>query len=283
MENSFLPQLHERNKKASSSFPDKESADDFVDQLFQFLFLPQTERNQAFSDLKKEYDSLKSYLSTLVYEVVPDGGKTQSITESFFNALPRVHSDLLKDAASIMKHDPAAKSVEEVIVAYPGFYAIAVYRLSHELYTLQVNLLPRLFTEYAHSKTGVDIHPGATIGEGFFIDHGTGVVIGETSIIGDRVRIYQAVTLGARSFPANDEGTLHRGLARHPIIEDDVVIYAGATLLGRITIGRNSIIGGNVWLTDNIPAGSIVDQARARRSPNFVPEEPIELALRGYE
>ena len=205
------------------------------------------------------------------------------IIGAFANALPDVRELLDKDVEAAFAGDPAARSVDEILICYPGIVAIIHHRLAHLLHGLGAPLVARIIAEIANSTTGIDIHPGARIGHSFFIDHGTGVVIGETSIIGDRVRIYQAVTLGARSFPANDEGTVHRGLARHPIIEDDVVIYAGATLLGRITIGRNSIIGGNVWLTDNIPAGSIVDQARARRSPNFAPEEPIEVALRGYE
>ncbi|MEP7258386.1 MAG: serine O-acetyltransferase EpsC [Flavitalea sp.] len=255
METSFLKRLYERNKKSSSSFPDKESASDFIDQLFRFLFLPQLERNQAFTDIKKEYDSLKSYLSTLVYDVLPDGDKTQTVTESFFTHLPEVYDRLLNDAASIVKHDPAAKSVEEVLVAYPGFYAIAVYRFSHQLYSLGVNMLPRLFTEYAHGKTGIDIHPGASIGEGFFIDHGTGIVIGETAVIGDHVKIYQGVTIGAL-LSINDD---HKA-KRHPTIEDNVVIYAGATILGAIIIGRDSVIGGNVWITSSIPASSKVYQ-----------------------
>src|SRR5205085_1384856 len=154
---------------------------------------------------------------------------------------------LMKDAASIAQHDPAATSAEEVVVAYPGFYAIAVYRLSHELYKLKVKTLPRLFTEYAHSKTGIDIHPGATIGEGFFIDHGTGIVIGETSIIGNNVKIYQGVTIGALLGSKESQKS-----KRHPTIQDDVIIYAGATILGGNTvIGTGSTIGGNVWLTSS--------------------------------
>jgi serine O-acetyltransferase len=166
-----------------------------------------------------------------------------------------VYQALLKDAEAIAKHDPAAASAEEVIMAYPGFYAIAVYRLSHEIYKLKVKMLPRLFTEYAHSKTGIDIHPGATIGEGFFIDHGTGIVIGETATIGNNVKIYQGVTIGALLAKGKQE------TKRHPAIEDDVIIYAGATILGGDTvIGQGSIIGGNVWLTNSVPANSFVYQ-----------------------
>ena len=207
-------------------------------------------------DVEKEFDSLKSYLSTLVYDVNHNGDDTQRITDQFFKALPGVYHALLTDATSIATHDPAATSADEVVVAYPGFYAIAVYRLSHELYKLKVKTLPRMFTEYAHSKTGVDIHPGATIGEGFFIDHGTGIVIGETAIIGNNVKIYQGVTIGALLGSKETQK-----LKRHPTIEDEVIIYAGATIQGGNTvIGKGSTIGGNVWLTSSVPAASFVYQ-----------------------
>jgi serine O-acetyltransferase len=192
-----------------------------------------------------------------VYDVNHDGNATQQITDQFFKALPDVYNALMNDAASIAKHDPAATSADEVVVAYPGFYAIAVYRLSHELYKLKVKTLPRLFTEYAHSKTGIDIHPGATIGDGFFIDHGTGIVIGETAVIGNNVKIYQGVTIGALLGTTKEA----QKSKRHPTIEDEVIIYAGATILGGNTvIGKGSTIGGNVWLTSSVPAGSFVYQ-----------------------
>lgn len=252
----FIKQLYDRQKQVSSAFPDKESSDDFIDQLFNFLFVPGSGRNQPLNEVEKEFDSLKSYLSTLVYDVVHEGSESQKITENFFDVLPEVYDSLQKDAASIAKHDPAATSAEEVVVAYPGFYAIAIYRLSHELYKLKVKTLPRLFTEYAHSKTGIDIHPGATIGEGFFIDHGTGIVIGETAVIGNNVKIYQGVTIGA--LLAGREKQLSK---RHPTIEDEVVIYAGATILGGNTvIGHGATIGGNVWLTASVPHDSFVYQ-----------------------
>jgi len=150
------------------------------------------------------------------------------------------------------------------LLSYPGTTAIIYHRLANSLYRRGAPLIARLISDIAHSKTAIDIHPGAEIGPSFFIDHGTGVVIGETTIIGERVRIYQAVTLGARSFPADSGGALVKGVARHPIIEDDVVIYAGATILGRVTIGRGSVIGGNVWLTHSVPPNSNVSQAQAR-------------------
>jgi serine O-acetyltransferase len=159
--------------------------------------------------------------------------------------------------------DPAAKSLDEIIFCYPGVSALIKHRLAHELYLLGVPMLARIVAEIAHSQTGIDIHPGAEIDQGFFIDHGTGVVIGETTVIGRRVRLYQAVTLGAKRFDVDDSGALEKGKPRHPIIEDDVVIYAGATVLGRITIGRGSSIGGNVWLTHSVAPGSNITQAKA--------------------
>ena len=171
----------------------------------------------------------------------------------FVKELPRLRAVLADDVRAAMEGDPAAKSVDEVIFSYPGLFAITIYRLAHLLRKLEVPLLPRIMTEYAHSKTGIDINPGAEIGEYFFIDHGTGIVIGETTTIGNRVRIYQGVTLGALSL-SKDAGSRYRNIKRHPTIEDEVVIYSGATILGGETvIGTRSIIGGNVWITKSIP------------------------------
>jgi serine O-acetyltransferase len=186
------------------------------------------------------------------------------LTREFGAKLPQIAARLESDVRAGFQGDPAAKSIDEVRFCYPGVTAITHHRIAHELYSMGLTLLARIIAELAHSTTGIDIHPGATIGASFFIDHGTGVVIGETAVIGQRVRLYQAVTLGAKSFPAREDGQLVKGIARHPIVEDDVVIYAGATILGRITIGRGSTIGGNVWITRNIPPGSHVAQAQAR-------------------
>ena len=181
------------------------------------------------------------------------------ITESFLNALPGIAAALHTDIVAAFVGDPAAKSNEEVMLAYPSFEAISVYRIAHCLQTLGVPMLPRMMTESAHSKTGIDIHPGATIGNYFFIDHGTGVVIGETTVIGDHVKLYQGVTLGAKSFPSDAEGNPIKGIPRHPHIGNNVVIYAGATILGGDTvIGDNCVIGGNVWLTHSVAPGSVV-------------------------
>jgi serine O-acetyltransferase len=191
-----------------------------------------------------------------------DASRALSITREFARALPRIRQQLDTDILAAYQGDPAARSIDEVLVCYPGITAITHYRLAHVLYRLGVRLTARMIAELAHSLTGIDIHPGAQIGERFFIDHGTGVVIGETAIIGSNVRLYQAVTLGAKRFPASEDGSLVKGDARHPVVEDDVVIYAGATVLGRVTIGRGSTIGGNVWLTRSVPPGSSVSQAQ---------------------
>ncbi len=192
--------------------------------------------------------------------------KVIGILRDFAVALPLIREILDTDVEAAYKGDPAARSVDEVVLCYPGLTAIIHHRLAHRLHRLGLPLLARIVAELAHSTTGIDIHPGAEIGHSFFIDHGTGVVIGETVVIGDRVRLYQAVTLGAKRFPAGAEGELKKGLPRHPVVEDDVVIYAGATILGRITIGRGSVIGGNVWLTDSVPPGSHVTQATSQQA-----------------
>jgi len=190
--------------------------------------------------------------------------RAQQITREFASQLPAIRALLVSDLQAAYQGDPAATSIAEILLCYPGTVAVIYYRLAHALYRLDAILVARLISDIAHSDTGIDIHPAAQIGGSFFIDHGTGVVIGETAVIGQHVRLYQAVTLGARRFPADATGALIKGNARHPIVEDDVVIYAGATILGRITIGRGSTIGGNVWLTHDVAPGSNVSQADAR-------------------
>jgi serine O-acetyltransferase len=190
--------------------------------------------------------------------------KARELTGAFLRRLPEVQRRLGSDVKAAYEGDPAAANPDEVIFCYPGLSAITNYRLAHELRLLEVPIIPRMITEAAHSATGIDIHPGAVIGESFFIDHGTGVVIGETCIIGNRVRLYQGVTLGAKSFQQDEEGNAVRGIDRHPIVEDDVTIYSGATILGRVTIGRGSVIGGNVWLVHSVPPGSRITQAQSR-------------------
>jgi len=190
--------------------------------------------------------------------------RADSATQRFLDRLPVVRQVLATDVQAAYDGDPAATNPDETIFCYPGILAVMSYRLAHELYVLGVPLIPRMITEHAHSITGIDIHPGATIDEGFFIDHGTGVVIGETCRIGKRVRLYQGVTLGAKSFPLDEQGNPIKGIDRHPIVEDEVIVYSEATILGRVTIGRGSVIGGNVWLTNSVPPNSVITQAQAR-------------------
>jgi serine O-acetyltransferase len=190
--------------------------------------------------------------------------RSREITLRFLSTLPRMREILATDVQAAFDGDPAARSPGETIFCYPSIRAMTNYRIAHELKELGVDLIPRIITEMAHSETGIDINPGARIGESFFMDHGTGIVIGETCIIGRHVRIYQGVTLGAKSFPKDERNRLVKGLPRHPIVEDDVTIYAGATILGRITIGRGAVIGGNVWITEDVPTEARITQSRQR-------------------
>ncbi|SPL71698.1 serine O-acetyltransferase EpsC [Acinetobacter stercoris] len=210
---------------------------------------------------KREYNRNNAHSREPLEHPIYDQQDTLAkiIVQDFANTLPDIRRLLDADVSAAYQGDPAAHSVDEVLLCYPGILAIIHHRIAHQLYA-SVPLLSRVISEIAHSATGIDIHPGAKIGSGFFIDHGTGVVIGETCVIGQRVRIYQAVTLGAKRFEVDEQGSLKKDYARHPIVEDDVVIYAGATILGRITIGQGSTIGGNVWLTHSVPAGSSVSQ-----------------------
>lgn len=179
---------------------------------------------------------------------------------AFMESLPRIRQLMAGDAKAAYEGDPAARSPGETIFCYPSLTAMFHHRVAHELYRLEAPLIPRIIAEMAHSETGIDIHPGASIGEEFFIDHGTGVVIGETSVIGRSCRIYQGVTLGALSFPKNEDGTLIKGIPRHPVLCDNVTVYAGATILGRVVIGEGAVIGGNVWITEDVPAGARISQ-----------------------
>jgi serine O-acetyltransferase len=185
----------------------------------------------------------------------------ENVTRHLLTQLPKIRELLKGDVAAAFDGDPAAKSYEEIVISYPCITAIATYRLAHELYLKQVPLIPRIMTEWAHAKTGIDIHPGATIGRNFFIDHGTGVVIGETSIIGDNVKIYQGTTLGALSFAKDERGRIIKGGKRHPTIENNVTIYAEATILGDVVIGKGAIVGGNVWIKESVPPGVTVTTA----------------------
>ena len=183
-----------------------------------------------------------------------------SRAEKFITKLPEIRRILATDVVAAFNGDPAAKTQGEIISCYPIIKELTIYRMAHELWLLDVPLIPRMLTEMAHSETGIDIHPGATIGEYFTIDHGTGVVIGETSIIGNNVKLYQGVTLGAKSFPLDADGNPIKGIPRHPILEDDVIVYSNASILGRITIGKGATIGGNIWVTQDVPAGAVITQ-----------------------
>lgn len=274
--NTFIKQLLKNNAKLGN-LPDKDLAHQFIDDIFGFLFIPKTGVNQKESDLEKGFYALKSHLATLIYDVMNDGSKSQAAADSFFEALPNIYAALQKDAEAFIANDPAALNISEVLQAYPGFYAIAVYRISHQLWKQGIRALPRIFTEYAHSRTGVDIHPGATIGDNFFIDHGTGVVIGETTVIGKDVKVYQGVTIGALNSAKGKKKA-----KRHPTIEDNVIIYSGATILGGDTvIGRDTVIGGNAWITFSIPANSLVyNQSEIANKESFSHKDSVNKILK---
>ncbi len=195
--------------------------------------------------------------------------RTKKAALELIEFLPEIRRRLATDVEATFLNDPAARNYGEVIFSYPGIRAILNYRVAHKLLELEVPLIPRFISEMAHSETGIDIHPRAQIGESFTIDHGTGVVIGSTAILGNNVKIYQGVTLGAKSFPLDEDGNPIKGIPRHPILEDNVVIYAGATILGRVTIGKGSVIGGNVWVTNDLPPNSRVVQKRPKKDLPF--------------
>ena len=251
MNHKFLETLLLKHQQAGT-FPLTSDICQLVTRVLLLLF-PEQSKNQYITDndIKNQLIQYETDLTNLLssmqsYLKAP----SNELASAFMEELPAIYDKLLLDIQAILKGDPAARSEFEVIRAYPGFYAIGFYRLANVMYRLDIPLIPRILTEYAHSKTGIDIHPGATIGNNFYIDHGTGIVIGETAFIGDNVKVYQGVTLGALSVSKEKANT-----KRHPTIEDNVVIYSGATILGGETIvGHDSIIGGNVWLTESVPA-----------------------------
>lgn len=250
----FLARL-QGDQPASQTLPSKAKAHRLVDGIIAFLFPVRTETRVSAGQWEVHLQQLRLQLSETLQPLedrlaIPG----MRVVDDFFHVLPAIYEQLLGDAETIEKYDPAAASVEEVIVAYPGFYAIAVHRLAHQLLTLGVPTLPRMMSEYAHMQTGIDIHPGARIGSSFFIDHGTGIVIGETSVIGNNVKIYQGVTLGALNVRKDLANT-----KRHPTIEDNVILYSGSTILGGTTvIGHDTVVGGNVWLTESVLPYSVV-------------------------
>lgn len=226
----------------------------YVDELYELLS-QEILAGMCFECQEKNKDKVKEHTR-----------KARKTAVGFIEYLPEIRRKLVADVNAIYLNDPAARNLGEVIFCYPAIRAITNYRMAHRLLELEVPLIPRFISEMAHSETGIDIHPRAKIGESFTIDHGTGVVIGSTSIIGNNVKIYQGVTLGAKSFPLDEHGNPIKGIPRHPIVEDDVVIYAGATILGRITIGKGSVIGGNVWVTQDVPPQSRIIQSRAKEN-----------------
>lgn len=257
----IISELNRHKKLPYLDFRLKQETEDFTDTLFYTLFDANTPVAVNLEMLEKKFNTL---LDMACWELERPSSE---FWDSYVTTLPQILEKLNLDAEAILNCDPASLSIQEIYMAYPGFYAIAIYRLAHELYVQDVPLIPRLMTEYAHRQTGVDINPGATIGKSFFIDHATGVVIGETAVIHDNVKIYQGVTLGALYVAKNLQKT-----KRHPTIESNVTIYANATILGGETvIGKNSVIGGNAWLTSSVPANSTVyhsPEIKIKTTPN---------------
>ncbi len=253
---------------------DRKKTEDFIESFFRFIFFLEVQRCTELTEIEARLENFKSDFTDILGSV--HKSEEFADTDFFFKQFPKVYRTLEADAQFIFEHDPAAKSVEEVIFSYPGFFATAVYRFAHELEKQGVPLISRIWTELAHSRTGIDIHPGAQIGSPFFIDHGTGIVIGETTVIGHRVRLYQGVTLGALSVAKELQHS-----KRHPTIEDGAVIYANATILGgKTVIGEDSVIGGNVWITDSVPAGSVVFHKGQVTVKNKIPAaEPINFVI----
>jgi serine O-acetyltransferase len=261
-------------KAAGEGLPDRALVAEWVERTKRVVLMRQ-DRSSLRSEVPYLAERLRQLLEILV---LPDGSDPTEVVEHFLPRLPAIRSLLAEDVEAAYRGDPAARGFAEIVVSYPSIRAIAIHRIANELQRRNIPILPRMMSEHAHDRTGIDIHPGATIGRRFFIDHGTGVVIGETTVIGDDVRLYQGVTLGARS-PRQGESL--RGVKRHPTIEDDVTIYAGATILGGETvIGRNCVIGGNVWLTESVPAGSrvIAEPVRPRvRRRDSAESDPDQL------
>lgn len=257
--------------------PMVENAHIFLSELITFLFPIKANRAVTLKSLQTELRHLMFSLSELLLPLQGgDEEKVEDSVQTFFKRLPDIYRKLQLDAKTFVESDPAAKGIEEVIMSYPGFFATTTYRIAHEFYLMKIPFLPRILSEYVHSKTGIDIHPGATIGENFFIDHGTGIVIGETTEIGKNVKIYQGVTLGALFVEKALSNT-----KRHPTIGDNVILYAGCTILGGNTIiGNNSVVGGNVWLTERVEPYSVVyhkSQIVVRDKKDFV--EPLNFII----
>lgn len=271
----FISLLY-KNSKEITHHTDKQQIERFIDELFRFLFLINEKICYSRLSIEIRYQELRLKFIDIASNYLEDDSKSQLLETYYDEILPEIHKKLEQDAQYFIESDPAASSLREVQVTYPGFFAIMVYRVAHELWVRKIPLLPRILTEYAHSKTGIDIHPGATIGVPFMIDHGTGTVIGETCIIGNCVKIYQGVTLGALSVSVDKANT-----KRHPTIGDNVVIYSGATILGGDTkIGNDSIVGGNVWLTQSIePDTKVFHKSQIIVKDAEIKEQPINFVI----
>ncbi len=260
--------IYEQQKTSVRNFPTRDNVKDFLNAL-RALYFPvlANGKEQARRSVSARLRGVeKRLLGVLAPVFAGDKAKAKEIAKTFMPKIPVVLKALLKDLQAFYEGDPAAKTLDEIVLCYPGFYAVTLYRVAHELFLLGVPYLPRMITEIAHNKTGIDIHPGASIGEYFFIDHGTGIVIGETTQIGNRVRLYQGVTLGAKSFRLDEDGNPVKGGKRHPTIGNNVIIYANATILGGDTVvGDGAVIGGNVWLTDSVEEGKIVYYNKDKR------------------
>jgi serine O-acetyltransferase len=253
MSDQFYQEIVGFKQQQGCALPSAVKGRKFVRGLFETLFICKGESDNNQFEVRTQLRKLEKQLQILLYPLFGKAEVTEH-SETFFQAVPVIYNKLVKDARAIFNADPAARTIQEVLVAYPGFFAIAVYRFAHQLHVQGVHMLPRILTEYAHSKTGIDIHPGAEIGEDFVIDHGTGIVIGETTVIGNNVKIFQGVTLGALSVDKEKQS-----VKRHPTIGDNVIIYSGASILGGQThVGHDSVIGGNVWLTKSVQPFSVV-------------------------
>ncbi|HEY0046214.1 MAG TPA: serine O-acetyltransferase EpsC [Flavobacterium sp.] len=253
MPNYSFDNLYKTNFIEPRVFIDKKKVRQWINDLTSWMFCTKVEYLD-FPYFYKTEKLLRAQLVELLIDELDDEKQSHNVAEQFFSQVPVIHRWLSDDLDAVLEFDPAAKNKNEVLLAYPGFFAITVHRIANDLWNKDATILARLLSEIAHSKTGIDIHPAASIGKRFFIDHGTGVVIGETTVIGDDVKVYQGVTLGALSVSKADTE-----VKRHPTIEDNVIIYANATILGgETTIGKNAVIGGNVWVTNSIPPHSLV-------------------------
>ncbi len=264
----------EQLRKNTVIIPSRDKVAGIVERMLHVLFPAYFGRENCENDnnicLFSLFNDVKCQISAAF---ALEGGEcsvdTETLAEEILCSLPDIQQSLYRDVEAIFEGDPAARGREEVFLSYPGFFAIAVYRVAHEFYRHGIPYLPRMMTEYAHGKTGIDIHPGATIGAYFFIDHGTGIVIGETTVIGEHVKLYQGVTLGAKSFELDENGNPVKGIKRHPNIGNGVIIYANATILGgRTTVGDGSVIGGNVWLTHSVPPHTTLTYREPENNPN---------------